>query len=124
MAKILRENDIRKKEDIILINALNRYSRPGEFKKTITYLSEKIGNGDSHVNFYFWDCLDEYSKTLYDAPFDGVEVDYLDDIQQYNLQDVYHYVSLASQRYIELNPNDKDEIEEILDKMKNNFNCE
>jgi len=114
MYKILNENNTRNGEDSILINALNHYYNHGIFKKVIGYLSGKTGFSDSHVIFTFWGDLDDYDKTFYDVPFDGIEVDYLDDIKKYNLHDVYHYVNLAAQRYIEMNPNDKDEVDGIL----------
>ena len=120
---ILDENDMRKAEDMVLINAINRYCSPSEFKKVITHLAVKNGYGDSYVNFYFWDSLDEYDKTLYDTPFKGVEVDYLDDVRQYDLRDLFYYVSLAAKRYMVFSPYEKYCVNKIINKMKNNFNC-
>ena len=116
---LINKKDIKSTEDAIMIDSINCYCNPCSFKDMIKCLVKKTGFGDKYVYFRFWDDLDVYDREyFYSDSFEGVEVVFLGNSKIFKLHELYNYINIASRKYLELYPDEKEEISNILNETQ------
>ncbi|MCW5318300.1 hypothetical protein GTQ43_32595 [Nostoc sp. KVJ3] len=81
------------------------------FPTALNYLLEGTGYGDEY-NMCEFPCEDE------DDIFEGVRFSFLDKDEIIVSQDIFKkYLKIAAERYIELNPEKADEVQNVLKKL-------
>lgn len=109
--------DSKKSEGSILIvkNYLDDMYGRGYFLRTLERIAERIGGGDEYSGCMFPEEVDPVDDEAFDK---GVRCWYLEDEVIVSEQELYDVMSMACQRYIELNPKSKEEVENILSKWR------
>lgn len=90
------------------------------FVKSAAYLLQGEGSGDEYGGCRFPNDLDE-SEIYHDYggnPFEGVECWYLEDNVVVSEDEFFKLLKEACERYIELHPDKKDEIEQIMSQSR------
>lgn len=122
MIKLLDENiELLKKDHLIVKDMFNSYWITRDFTKVLYLLSEGIGYGGDQIGFTFWNDLDEYSKTFYNKEFNGVEIYYIDDELIIDYESLFYYIKIAVDNYLNVYPDDKNKINNMLYKIKDRF---
>ena len=84
------------------------------FIEFLQLLSSDIGWGGNEGDCTFWNDLDDYDRS-HTTPYEGAEFSALDDpdvILSY--AEIYYYMKIACRRYVETHPDQKENIERIL----------
>lgn len=102
----LDENSIR-----ILKNVFESYNLSGHFMEYINYVVDKNGVGDEYSGCMFPSEVNKVDDEYFDK---GVLCWYLNDEIIVSEQEFHDVMLMACQRYIELNPNTKEEVKKIL----------
>lgn len=82
------------------------------FVRTVNYLADRIGYGHEYAGCEFPHELDEH-----EGSFEGVRCWYLENEVVVSEKDFRNCLQLASEQYIELNPEKQEETREIITKL-------
>ena len=94
----------------------NNFGNRSDFLLTIACLLGKEGTVVNESGCHFPNDLDEYELyNDYDGvPFEGVECWSFEDEVTVSEEDFFSVLKIACERYIELHPNEKDELQKIM----------
>lgn len=91
------------------------------FIKVIRGISQGVGFGENYGACVFWNDLDEYDKSNTDK-YEGAEFGLHNGEEIIiNYDDLYHYLKIVCNKFIEDYPEQKDETELILSDYKKKF---
>ena len=103
----------------IVMNALNDFNDSYFPKFVKSLIVDKEGGGGEHAGCRFAKALDE-SELYHDyagVPFEGVECWSLDDEVIVSEEEFYKILKMACDRYIEIHPEKRDELEQIMSQL-------
>ena len=114
--RLFENLDPKKDEFIIVKELLNHFGEYPDFSLTVDCLLGKEGTVINEDGCCFPGDLDEYE--LYNdyngVPFEGVKCWVYEDEIIVSENDFFKLLKIACERYIELHPNEKDELQKIM----------
>ncbi len=112
------------KSDLIAMVDYYNLLSDKEFSKVLDYFSKEVGYGDEYAKCTFSSSIEPWEDGYFEngvmfTTSDGTEKE---SISIVNYESFYHYLSLACSDYVERNPEDKEKISILLDRVRMRFN--
>lgn len=118
----INENELLNREQFPVKELFNMVSDE-RFIKVIKGISQGVGFGENYGACVFWDDLDEYDKLNTDI-YEGAEFGLHNGKEIIiNYNELYYYLKIICNKFIEDYPNQKDKIESIINDYKKKFTC-